>query len=275
MNDDLADVWADINAELSTLPMAVFPRTPDFLERPLYVFWPDKDWKAFLKIAQKAQCPIIYAQAEALGMVAGTVQLTLPEVEQAIDMAQHQGQVGNIELVFVIGAVVHSWTQQADWYDAYQALFDVDDHEDFAMERRTEVERQLTELAVPIEQAAQRLALMPEFIGLTFPGSRRDFAIERDAEIAEWFRTSGRIEAARVALDKAVELAHTERERRTAEAMANIDALADELFADPNYVGLAKVRQQLCRQFVVKKLGFRSPQVADRIYMRASILAKR
>jgi len=276
MTIDLADTWTAIAQELDKLGVAVFPRTPEFLDRPLNVFWPGDDWSAFLELALKAGCSIVYAQAEALGAIDGTVQLTLPEVEQAIEFGQYDGCVGNIELVFVIGSVMHSWCLEADWYDDFHRLFNVTDRNDagdFRESHRTEVERDLAEFGPAIEEAANRLAATPEFLAMTFPGNRRDVALDLDSEMHQWSK-EGHYEVANAALDRAIVLAEDERSRRVEAALVNVDELAAELLADPNYLGLAKVRQGLAKQFVVKTLGFRSPQLADRIYMRASTLGK-
>jgi hypothetical protein len=141
---DLDQAWRQIVDRLDREEVAMFPAFSGFVEAA-GVEWQGDDWSAFLDVAVRVGCGLIYGAHEAITdddldrteerIARGELEVT-PDDRSALAAAR--GHVGEIVLGFAHGGVLHCWTSTASWFvDATEVVFF---HEKPARSRRAMAE---------------------------------------------------------------------------------------------------------------------------------------
>lgn len=170
------------------------------------------------------------------------------------EASTYNGRIGEIELAFAAGGVLHIWTAKAPWYDHFiDRLKELDPGFNPMLERMPEAE----ERAV-IDRLAQELSEMSEFKSAPTAAQRRRIARAQteiatlDADTRPGYRS-----VAYRAIRQAEERVVTEADSRYREIEARLAQLAAECEAAPAFrnAGSARARRERARDFLAKKAG--------------------
>ena len=291
--DTLEPIWEHVQGALGRhADLSVFPATPMGPGLPI-AFWPDPDLEnleTFLQVARSSSAPILSVTATALPPSPGPgISTAYPDVVE--QFPEHAGRIGDIEIGFAAGGVLHLWTISAGWWDAVITAGDDDSEDDgfeYGAPRRPwrdwdtpDGHRELQELfgADTLDAAVEQLLAAPGFIAsprtYSLYNTQPDGTLGTDLD--DW-RAAVHADDAPQREEKraAYTLAHRRAEERATQirsdrvtaALADLDGLYRDLQAFPGWAEarLADEHRRRIREFVEQRLGFRDPDVIDRLY---------
>jgi hypothetical protein len=295
---DLGETWAAILGELAASNATIFPSIPYF-DESAHVYFPGNDqesWHAFLEVAGRVKPPVIYVRGERFADTSGH-DPHLAIRPQHVELSEHYpgrvGMVGSIELAFSLGGVLHYWTYETDWWAQIEDaaaereadLLSADDDPTFHGGSfgwySPEGQRHLQDAlgADFLEALVDRIARLPAFLTARSSYERQRLLDEGlDDTLTAWHNSKpddeladDRRQAVQYVMHTAAERLPQVRTELVASLRADLPTLIAELVASPEYQAarMADQRRRRIREFVIKKLGFPSADLADELYFKA------
>lgn len=265
--DDLA---AQVKELVASRQLIMIPTMPLRNSNPSFVvFLSQGDMSAseFCDVAVAAGVKLFYVQADTFNsdrdlMVGGRHRaLNWQNGEEDTRLASlrgeagvYNGRIGEIELGFASGGVLHCWIVTAPWYDYFmERLEDVEPDVNPMFERMPEAEERAL-----ADRLAQELIQMPEFRSAPTAAQRRRIARTQpeiaalDADTRPGYR-----HVAYQAVRQADQRAVAEADNRYRDMEAKLADLAAECEATPAFqnAGSARARREHARDFLAEKAG--------------------
>lgn len=329
--DALDHLWEELTARLEKLDVPVFPAVPD-TDCLSVADWPGTDWAAFVDLAIRVGAPVMYAQphriaesqltalTEAADALEAAAAAALDDADGAdgvvdepdvllgaearaqrwrsVASAARVGAVAHIEVGFVVGGVLHLWSDETEEHSELvaageEAAETIAQLEESAADREAaairaargsaghgelwvsrEAERLLRGLKPRIEEWAQQLVASEVFIGGSSQQVRWRLAAEVIPELGEWRELPDRREnpqsrarhwASGEACSRAEEVLPAVRDQRLSALRDRAQEVAGRVASDPDFAArrTKQVRRQYVRDLVTAELGFGSAELTD------------
>jgi hypothetical protein len=268
---DIDQLAAQVRQIASSLQLVVVPAMPLHSSGTgLVVLLDDDDMSAadFCALASAADAKLLYLRAESFD-AENEQELDIEENDRTEpgekaraqladlrrDAERFNGRIGQLEVAFAIGGVLHYWAAAAEWYDnLMDRVAELFPGEGLEVEHLSDAESQAL-----VERLTGELAAMPAFRAASTAAQRQRVARAQNAEIAALYedpRPGYRMTAVR-ALREATDIAEADAERIYREMESNLPELAAELAATPQYgnAGTAGARKQRARDFLIENTG--------------------
>lgn len=170
------------------------------------------------------------------------------------EASSYNGRIGEIQLGFAAGSVLHCWITTAPWYDQFiERLEDLEPGVNPMFERMPEAEERAM-----VDRLAQELIQTPEFKSASTAAQRRRIA-RAQSEIASLDADTrpGYRHVAYQAIRKAEEHITAEADSRYREIESKLADLAAECEATPAFrnAGSARARREHARDFLAEEAG--------------------
>jgi hypothetical protein len=220
----------------------------------------------FCDTAVAAGAKIMYVQADAFDAetdltVSRRRAFDRQDVEEDAGLASlrgeasvYNGRIGEIELGFAVGGVLHCWVVTAPWYDRFiERLEELEVGANPTFQRLPAAEERTI-----VDRLARGLAQMPEFRSAPTAAQRRRVALAQPELAAMESDTGpGRRYLVFQAIRRAEEIVAAEADSRYREMEARIAELAVECEATPAFksAGSARAHRERAKDFLTEKAG--------------------
>jgi hypothetical protein len=286
---DLDSLWKQILERIGELGLKTFPSIPDRIDAE----WPDRNWQAFLELGVACGCRLVYLEKFVLDRDEvedarplfegpdGRTAETFLALNAALASA---GRASRIELAFAVDGVIHRWMQEASWLADWDQILGEANGPHWRQPEAPATENYRAEveaLESQIEGWATTLSRDPSFLSGVNQGVRRGTAYRLIPELNDWIRegqrppiteiSRARQRAAWDVLGRAEELLPGVKRKMIEAAVQTLDSWADDLLLDDGFrsAGSSDERKRRAGEFVMKRLGFASPDVRDQLITSA------